>query len=73
MADRLPHRRSAECVKAESDEGDEMEEESAPEQGRIPRKAKKKRKKEGGVPWGVLIIFALAAFGAWKLFAAIFG
>ena len=33
----------------------------------------KKPKKDDGCTWPVFIFFALAAYGAWKLFVALFG
>ena len=41
--------------------------------GKLKQKLKKKRKKDGGDNWPVFIIFALAAYGAWKLLQSLFG
>ena len=71
MADRLPRRRSHAVVKEEPEEEDEPESDGPA--NRSPRKPKKKRKKDDGCTWPVFIFFALAAYGAWKLFTALFG
>ena len=77
MAARLPRRRSSEGVKQEAAEQDEPDDEPETEAqapaGGVTRKSKKKRKKDDGCTWPVFIFFALAAYGAWKLFAAVFG
>jgi hypothetical protein len=75
MADRIPRRRSRDGIKVEADEPDESEDvqdEKAPSGG-ASRKAKKKRKKDDGCTWPVFVFFALAAYGAWKLFTLLFG
>jgi hypothetical protein len=71
MADRLPRRRSHAVVKEEPEEEDEPESDGPA--GRSPRKPKKKPKKDDGCTWFVFIIFALAAYGAWKILVAVFG
>jgi hypothetical protein len=71
MADRIPRRRSHAVVKEEPEEEDEPESDGPA--NRSPRKPKKKPKKDDGCTWPVFIFFALAAYGAWKLFAALFG
>ena len=75
MADRIPRRRSKDGIKAktvEPDDSEDDQDEDAPSGG-ASRKAKKKRKKDDGCTWPVFIFFALAAYGAWKLFTALFG
>ena len=75
MSERIPRRRSQDDVKVEAVEPDESgdeQDEKAPSGG-ANRKAKKKRKKYDGCTWPVFIFFALAAYGAWKLFTALFG
>ena len=71
MADRLPRRRSHAVVKEEPEEEDEPESDGPA--GRSPRKPKKKPKKDDGCTWPVFILFALAAYGAWKILVAVFG
>jgi len=77
MAARLPRRRSSEGVKQEAAEQDEPDDEPETEAqasaGGVTRKSKKKRKKDDGCTWPVFLFFALAAYGAWKLLAAVFG
>jgi hypothetical protein len=74
MSGRIPDRRSRDEIKAEAVEPGESEDDQddkAPSVG-ANRKPKKKRKKDDGCTWPVFIFFALAAYGAWKLFTALF-
>lgn len=61
-----------EYVKQKREEGEEEPESDGPTI-RSPRKPKKKPKKDDGCTLPVFIFFALAAYGAWKLFLAVFG
>jgi len=71
MADRLP--RSGSRLPATEGPEDEEETDVDDSSGVTPRKLKKKRKMDDGCTWPVLIFFALAAFGAWKLLQSLFG
>jgi hypothetical protein len=75
MSERIPRRRSKDGIKAktvEPDDSEDDQDEDAPSGG-ASRKAKKKRKKDDGCTWPVFVFFALAAYGAWKLFTLLFG